>query len=108
MHRTFLSCNDATMWAFQKKESCSRATDTSTFHVCMCAPPRTLHDVTRCVSSPLTTDRCCRVEDTDDLVPIFNRQSDMLKRTYGEYFLAEVVAAQTDHMKCIIAEVCWR
>ena len=48
---------------------------------------------------------CCRVEDTDDLVPIFNRQSDMLKRTYGEYFLAEVVAAQNDHMKCIIAEV---
>ena len=50
---------------------------------------------------------CCRVEDTDDLVPIFNRQSDMLKRTYGEYFLAEVVAAQNDHMKCIIAEVCF-
>lgn len=50
-------------------------------------------------------DACFSVEDTDDLVPIFNKQSDMLKRTYGEYFLAEVVAAQTDHMKCIIAEV---
>ena len=46
-----------------------------------------------------------RVEDTDDLVPIFNRQSDMLKRTYGDYFLAELIEAQDDHMKCVVAEV---
>ena len=45
------------------------------------------------------------VEDTDDLVPIFNRQSDMLKHTYGDYFLAELIEAQDDHMKCIVAEV---
>ena len=46
-----------------------------------------------------------RVEDHDDLVPIFNRQSDMLKNTYGDYFLAELIEAQNDSMKCIVAEV---
>ena len=46
-----------------------------------------------------------RVEDHDDLVPIFNRQSDMLQKTYGDYFLAELIEAQDDTMKCIVAEV---
>jgi len=46
-----------------------------------------------------------RVEDHDDLTPIFNRQSDMLKMTYGDYFLAELIEAQDDHMHCLIAEV---
>jgi hypothetical protein len=45
------------------------------------------------------------VEDHDDLVPIFNRQSDMLKSTYGDYFLAELIEAQDENMKCIVAEV---
>lgn len=38
-------------------------------------------------------------------MPIFNRQSDMLKQTYGDYFLAELIDAQGDNMKCIVAEV---
>ena len=46
-----------------------------------------------------------RVEDHDDLVPIFNRQSDMLKHTYGDYFLAELIEAQNENMHCIVAEV---
>ena len=46
-----------------------------------------------------------RVEDHDDLTPIFNRQSDMLKMTYGDYFLAELIEAQDDHMHCLVAEV---
>lgn len=46
-----------------------------------------------------------RVEDHDDLTPIFNRQSDMLKMTYGDYFLAELIEAQDDNMHCLVAEV---
>lgn len=46
-----------------------------------------------------------RVEDHDDLTPIFNRQSDMLKMTYGDYFLAELIEAQDEHMHCLVAEV---
>lgn len=47
-----------------------------------------------------------RVEDTDDLMPIFNRQSDALKQIYGDFFLAELIEAQDNTMKCIVAEVC--
>ncbi len=47
-----------------------------------------------------------RVEDHDDLVPIFNRQSDMLSQAYGDFFLAELIEAQDDTMKCLVAEVC--
>ena len=46
-----------------------------------------------------------RVEDSDDLVPIFNRQSSMLNQTYGDYFLAELIEAQDKTMQCVVAEV---
>ncbi|WAR18655.1 CFA61-like protein, partial [Mya arenaria] len=54
---------------------------------------------------PVIHVRQARVEDHDDLTPIFNRQSDMLNMTYGDYFLAELIEAQDDHMHCLIAEV---
>ncbi|KAK3093002.1 hypothetical protein FSP39_009876 [Pinctada imbricata] len=54
---------------------------------------------------PVLHIRKARVEDHDDLTPIFNRQSDMLKMTYGDYFLAELIEAQDDHMQCMVAEV---
>ena len=38
-------------------------------------------------------------------MPIFNRQSDTLSSTYGDYFLAELIEAQDDSMKCLVAEV---
>ncbi len=47
----------------------------------------------------------CRVEDSDDLVPIFNRHSGMLNQTYGDYFLAELIEAQDETMQCVVAEV---
>lgn len=53
--------------------------------------------------------KCCflvSVEDHDDLTPIFNRQSDMLQNTYGDYFLAELIEAQDAEMQCLVAEVC--
>ncbi|XP_052270971.1 cilia- and flagella-associated protein 61-like [Dreissena polymorpha] len=54
---------------------------------------------------PVIHVRQARVEDHDDLTPIFNRQSDMLKMTYGDYFLAELIEAQDDHMHCLVTEV---
>ncbi|KAK7103337.1 cilia- and flagella-associated protein 61-like [Littorina saxatilis] len=54
---------------------------------------------------PVLHIRKARVEDHDDLTPIFNRQSDMLKATYGDFFLAELIEAQDDHMHCLVAEV---
>jgi len=46
-----------------------------------------------------------RVEDHDDLMPIFERLTDVLSETYGDYYLAELIEAQDDNMKCIVAEV---
>ena len=46
-----------------------------------------------------------RVEDHDDLTPIFNRHSDMLTKTYGNFFLAEMIEAQDEGLQCIVAEV---
>ncbi|XP_048259860.1 cilia- and flagella-associated protein 61-like isoform X2 [Haliotis rufescens] len=54
---------------------------------------------------PVLHIRHARVEDHDDLTPIFNRHSDMLKMTYGDYFLAELIEAQNDNMQCLVAEV---
>lgn len=54
---------------------------------------------------PVVHVRQARVEDHDDLTPIFNRQSDMLKMTYGDHFLAELIEAQDDHMHCLVAEI---
>jgi len=47
----------------------------------------------------------CRVEDNDDLTPIFNRQTEVLADNYGDYYLAELIESQDDNMKCIVAEV---
>lgn len=54
---------------------------------------------------PVLHVRHARVEDHDDLVPIFNRQSAMLTETYGDYFLAELIEATDENMKCVVAEV---
>lgn len=47
----------------------------------------------------------CRVEDHDDLVPIFNRQSNILQRTYGDYFLSDVIESEDENMRTLVAEV---
>jgi len=46
-----------------------------------------------------------RVEDHDDLMPIFNQLTDELVENYGDYYLAELIEAQNENMKCIVAEV---
>ncbi|XP_026973890.1 cilia- and flagella-associated protein 61 [Sagmatias obliquidens] len=49
--------------------------------------------------------RKARVEDHDDLVPIFLHHDTILKETYGEYFLAELIEAQDEENHAIVCEV---
>ncbi|XP_007946388.1 cilia- and flagella-associated protein 61 [Orycteropus afer afer] len=49
--------------------------------------------------------REARVEDHDDLVPIFMRHDTILKETYGEYFLAELIEAQDEENHAVVCEV---
>ncbi|XP_071996729.1 cilia- and flagella-associated protein 61 isoform X2 [Engystomops pustulosus] len=48
--------------------------------------------------------RKARVEDHDDLIPIFMRHNDTLQTTYGEYFLAELIKAQDEHNHAVVCE----
>lgn len=48
---------------------------------------------------------CFRVEDHDDLTPLFTSQNDTLRETYGEYFLAELIEAQDDENVAVVCEV---
>ncbi|KAM3841985.1 cilia- and flagella-associated protein 61 [Vipera latastei] len=51
---------------------------------------------------------CCheimKVEDHDDLTPIFSRHNDTLRQTYGEYFLAELIEAQDENNLAVVCE----
>uniref|UniRef100_A0A7M4EU95 Cilia and flagella associated protein 61 n=1 Tax=Crocodylus porosus TaxID=8502 RepID=A0A7M4EU95_CROPO len=53
---------------------------------------------------PLLYIRNARVEDHDDLVPIFMRHSETLRETYGEYFLAEMIEAQDEENHAVVCE----
>ncbi len=45
------------------------------------------------------------VHDNDDLCPLFNSYTDLLKVTYGDFYVAEMIEAQNEHNKCLTAEV---
>ncbi|KAM6163775.1 cilia- and flagella-associated protein 61 [Rhynchocyon petersi] len=49
--------------------------------------------------------REARVEDHDDLMPIFMRHDTILKETYGEYFLAELIEAHDEENHAVVCEV---
>ncbi|XP_057358665.1 cilia- and flagella-associated protein 61 isoform X2 [Manis pentadactyla] len=49
--------------------------------------------------------RKARVEDHDDLMPIFMHHDTVLKKTYGEFFLAELIEAQDEENHAVICEV---
>ncbi|XP_023481787.1 cilia- and flagella-associated protein 61 isoform X2 [Equus caballus] len=49
--------------------------------------------------------RRARVEDHDDLMPIFLHHDTILKATYGEYFLAELIEAQDEENHAVVCEV---
>merc|ERR1719377_111462 len=56
------------------------------------------------VVSPLII-RVARVEDHDNLVAVFNAQSEVVTDIYGEYFIAELIEAQNEENKALVAEV---
>ncbi|NWW89177.1 CFA61 protein, partial [Rhynochetos jubatus] len=45
-----------------------------------------------------------RLEDYDDLMPIWTRQSEVLKETYGEYFLADLLECQDEENQAVVCE----
>ncbi|XP_070796898.1 cilia- and flagella-associated protein 61 [Pituophis catenifer annectens] len=45
-----------------------------------------------------------KVEDHDDLTPIFSRHNDTLRQTYGDYFLAELIEAQDENNLAVVCE----
>eukprot|EP00501_MAST-03F_sp_TOSAG23-6_P002443 GSMAST32.ASY1.ANO1.2552.1 assembled CDS len=51
------------------------------------------------------TVRLARVDDHDDLNPIFKKQVDYLQDTYGEFFVADLIGAQDEENKALVAEV---
>ena len=46
-----------------------------------------------------------RVQDNDDLAPLFNQYNEILKQTYGDFFVAELIESQDDNNKALVAEV---
>lgn len=55
--------------------------------------------------APVLHVRRARVQDHDDLAPVFERQGQALSATYGDFFLAEMIEAQSDDMHCLAAEI---
>ncbi|GMI01226.1 hypothetical protein TrST_g7007 [Triparma strigata] len=51
---------------------------------------------------PTLSIRAACVEDHDDLVPIFDQQSEVLSSNYGDFFLAEMIAAQDKANKALV------
>ena len=54
---------------------------------------------------PFIEVRQAKQEDHDDLADIFNNQSETVTEAYGEYFLAELIAAQNKDNKALVAQV---
>lgn len=52
---------------------------------------------------PFIEIRDARQEDHDDLADVFNSQSETVTEAYGEYFIAELIAAQSDTNKALVA-----
>jgi hypothetical protein len=54
---------------------------------------------------PFVEIRVAKQEDHDDLAAVFNSQSETITEIYGDYFLAELIAAQDDTNKALVAQV---
>jgi hypothetical protein len=52
---------------------------------------------------PFIEIRRAKQEDHDDLADVFNNQSETVTEAYGEYFLAELIAAQSESNKALVA-----
>ncbi|KAM6355899.1 LOW QUALITY PROTEIN: cilia- and flagella-associated protein 61 [Podargus strigoides] len=49
--------------------------------------------------------RKARLEDYDDLMPIWTRQSETLKEAYGEYSLVDLIESQDEENQAVVCEV---
>uniref|UniRef100_A0A8B9I3X5 Cilia and flagella associated protein 61 n=1 Tax=Anser brachyrhynchus TaxID=132585 RepID=A0A8B9I3X5_9AVES len=49
--------------------------------------------------------RKARLEDYNDLMPIWMRQNETLKETYSEYFLADIIEHQDEENQAVVCEV---
>lgn len=54
---------------------------------------------------PVLHIRNADVHDNDDLIPLLNSYTDLLKAAYGDFFVAELIEAQDEQNKCLTAEV---
>ena len=54
---------------------------------------------------PFIEIRLAKQEDHDDLADVFNSQSETITEAYGEYFIAELIAAQSENNKALVAQV---
>ncbi|NWH62763.1 CFA61 protein, partial [Geococcyx californianus] len=48
--------------------------------------------------------RKARLEDYDDLIPIWTHQSEILKESYSEYFLADLIECQDEENQAVVCE----
>ncbi|CAF1621244.1 unnamed protein product, partial [Adineta ricciae] len=48
--------------------------------------------------------RTARVQDNDDLAPLFNQYNEILRQTYGDFFVAELIESQDADNKALVAE----
>ncbi|CAB3977510.1 Cilia- and flagella-associated 61, partial [Paramuricea clavata] len=65
----------------------------------------TVHVCYRFEHMPKLHMRPATVEDHDDLTPIFDEQSDSLINSYGDFFLNDLIEAEDDENKCLVADV---
>lgn len=54
---------------------------------------------------PYVEIRDAKQEDHDDLADVFNSQSETVTEAYGEYFIAELIAAQNPNNRALVAQV---
>lgn len=70
--------------------------DWSSYNVYIC---------TRDIPRPALRVRLAKVEDHDDLVPIFNKQSEVTPDVHSQFMLAKIIAEQNESTKTLVAEV---
>lgn len=54
---------------------------------------------------PYVEIRIAKQEDHDDLAEVFNKQSEMQTDVHGEFFIAEMIAGQSETKKALVAQV---
>lgn len=77
----------------------------NTFHKAPVRPyGRSVYLCPRQAFVPTLYVRPARVEDHDDLGPIFSAQSEVVSDRFGEFFLAEVIENQSEKQKVLVGE----